>query len=165
MIGWARRLRKQLDEFRRGRDAVSAVEFSCIAVPFFVLLFAILETGYVFLLAILLEGAVADGARQIRTGIVRGNAAGFETVVCNGMQALLPCSRINFDADEFATFGAIAMPGSPPTAKGTLFNNGTSGDIVVVRAAIQWTYMTPFIENMIGAGAKNLMATAVVLNE
>ena len=159
LLGLMRRFCRRAADFGRRRDGVSAVEFSFLAFPFAFLLFAILETGYIFLVAIVLQGATADAARQIRTGAVRGNAAGFETAVCNG---------IFFDANDYTTFTAIPAPSSPPATKGTPFNNGTSGDIVVVRVAIQWTYMTPFLESMLDAGlkgAKDMMATAVILNE
>jgi Flp pilus assembly protein TadG len=57
-----------LRRFGRAREGVTALEFALVAVPFLTIMFAILETGYVFFLAILIEGATADASRQIRTG-------------------------------------------------------------------------------------------------
>jgi Flp pilus assembly protein TadG len=49
-----------------------AVEYALLALPFFTILLAIIETGYIFFVAILIEGATAEAARQIRTGAVQG---------------------------------------------------------------------------------------------
>ena len=167
----ARRVRKEIGAFLVGRDGVSAIEFSFVAIPFFFLLFAILETGYVFLIAIVLEGAAADGARQIRTGVVQQDAnptGAFDTLVCNGMLSLLNCSRLNFDARNFADFASITSA-APPTTKGTTFSTGTPGNIVVVRVALTWTYMTPFLRSALvaagGTGNTELIASVVVQTE
>jgi len=62
-MGALRRFHKhwqRLQALRAGRDGVAAIEFSMVALPFFFLLFVILETGYFFLLTILLNGAAVE---------------------------------------------------------------------------------------------------------
>ena len=54
--------------FRRNNRGSAAVEFSLIAVPFFALFFAIVETGIVFFASQVLETATQDSARMIMTG-------------------------------------------------------------------------------------------------
>lgn len=164
-------MRKDIGAFLAGREGVSAIEFSFVALPFFFLLFAILETGYVFLIAILLEGAAADGARQIRTGVVQLDAnptGAFDTLVCNGMLGLLDCTRLNYDARDFVDFASIT-PAAAPTTKGTTFNTGTPGSIVVVRVALTWSYATPLLTYALvaggGSGSTNLLASVVVQTE
>ena len=81
-----------MQALRREQDGVAAIEFSMIAIPFFIFLFAILETGYIFLLSILLEGATAEGARQVRTGVVKvGTPAVFQNLVCTNMYGMIDC--------------------------------------------------------------------------
>ena len=63
-----RGMRLRLRAFRRDQDGAAAVEFGLVAVPFFALLFAILETALVFWTTQVLETAVADAARTIYTG-------------------------------------------------------------------------------------------------
>lgn len=171
LIRLSRQLRMRIEAFRREREGVSAIEFSFVAFPFIFLLFAIIETGYVFLLAFLLEGAAADGARDVRTGVVQLNAdpvGTFEDRVCNGMLTLVDCARLNYDAQNYANFAAIPSPPlAAPTAKGTTFNTGNPGDIVVVRVALAWSYMTPFLRNFLGTGTGSgtLVASVVVQTE
>ena len=88
---------------KNGRGAV-AVEFALLAIPFFVVLFGILETGYLFLVAIVLEGATADGARQIRTGFVQQSGdplTALSTLVCDNMFNLVTCGDLIFDVRNF----------------------------------------------------------------
>ena len=64
--------------FVRANDGVTAVEFAIVATPFFALMFAIFETAFVFLGQQTLETAVANAARQVRTG--QAQAQGFSSV-------------------------------------------------------------------------------------
>ena len=60
--------KKLLRRFRSNRRGSVAVEFSLIALPFFALLFAIIETALVFFASQVLETAVQDSSRLILTG-------------------------------------------------------------------------------------------------
>ena len=53
---------------KRGNSGSAAVEFALIAPVFFLLLFAIFETGMLFFADMTLENGVAVTARLIRTG-------------------------------------------------------------------------------------------------
>ena len=57
--------------FRRDERGTTAIEFGILGMPFFALLAAILETSYVFLAGQILDTAVQDSARFIRTGQVQ----------------------------------------------------------------------------------------------
>jgi Flp pilus assembly protein TadG len=52
----------------RDRRGSVAIEFSLIAIPFFMLLFGVLEVGIIFFGSSMLEKATADAGRLIRTG-------------------------------------------------------------------------------------------------
>ncbi|MBC8129296.1 MAG: pilus assembly protein, partial [Rhizobiaceae bacterium] len=54
--------------FRRDRKGVAAVEFAILAIPFFVTVFAIVETSLVFLAELTLDQSVDRVARKVRTG-------------------------------------------------------------------------------------------------
>ena len=54
--------------FARDDSGVTAIEFGLLALPFFSILGAILETSLVFLSGQVLESAVQDTSRLIRTG-------------------------------------------------------------------------------------------------
>jgi len=173
---WSVRLLRKhwnrLQALRRRREGVAAIEFSLIAIPFFVLLFAILETGYVFLLSILLEGATADGARQIRTGFVKAATPEvFENLVCTSMYGMIDCGKFIYDVRNFAdfkTFTETEAAGVPDDPKTAPFFPGNAGDVVVVRVMYKWTFITPFLENLLGAGkdgTRHLVSSVALVNE
>ena len=69
----------------RDRRGSVAVEFSFIAIPFFMLLFGVLETGLVFFGNSMLDKATADAARLVRTGQAQAQnmtASQFHDYIC-----------------------------------------------------------------------------------
>ena len=82
----------------RDETASVAVEFGMVAIPFFTLVFAILQIAIVFLADQVLESAVANSARMIRTGQVTSTnttAANFKTqYVCPNLYGLFDCSKL-----------------------------------------------------------------------
>jgi hypothetical protein len=71
----ARALRRRLLRFRRDERGATVIEFGLVALPFFGLLFAIIETALVFFAGQALETAVSNAARLIRTG--QAQSAGY----------------------------------------------------------------------------------------
>jgi Flp pilus assembly protein TadG len=64
-----RRFRRALlARFRRDASGVTAVEFGLVALPFFAVLFAILEVSLAFWTSQVMESMVADASRQVYTG-------------------------------------------------------------------------------------------------
>src|SRR5574337_393171 len=57
--------------FLRRQDGTAAIEFGMVALPFFGLMFAILETALVFFAGQSLEAAVSEAGRQVMTGQVQ----------------------------------------------------------------------------------------------
>lgn len=163
---WPRRARRGLRAFRRDQEGVAAVEFGLVAVPFFALLFAILETALVFWSTQVLETAVANASRTIYTGQFQSSndqtapdiGAKFKTEVCKHVAALFPCDSpsVRVDVRRFT-------PGTPPpevvdpTTKE--INEGAFGyqatkasDIVLVRVAVEY----PVFVSMLNSNQANL---------
>ena len=67
-IARCRMFGRRVRRFARQQDGTAAVEFGLVAAPFLALLFAIIETAFVFFAGQTLEAAVADSARLIMTG-------------------------------------------------------------------------------------------------
>lgn len=166
MMKYFRKLRK----FFRGRESVAAIEFSLVAFPFFLLLFMILETGYFFLFAIELEGAAAEGARQIRTGAIQQAATpaaaltNLQTAVCSKIY-LSGCSDLIFDVQSYDDFNSIPSPppAPPATQAEAAFLPGNPGSTVVVKLIYNWHFITPLISNIIDT--KQLISTVAFRNE
>ncbi|WP_017932223.1 TadE/TadG family type IV pilus assembly protein [Robiginitomaculum antarcticum] len=84
-------------KLRRGvhnDDGAVAVEFAIIALPFFALLFGIIELAIIFFLNSSLEASTFEAARDIRTGQFCGDEDDFKTAVCQGMNPGVPESDL-----------------------------------------------------------------------
>ncbi len=173
--GYARRKARL---FLRHRKGATAVEFAMIAPLFFGFLFAILETGTLFLRATAMEAGVEEAKRLTMTGQVAsaGNAAAQETAFraafCNQVGWIIPCSQVKFDVRAFTTFGVAAMPnpvsGGVFNPAGLQFNPGQPCQIVVIRAYYEAKSITGFIRNDVanlGNGNVLLGGSAAFKNE
>ncbi len=79
----------------RKQDGAAAVEFGMVAAPFLLLVFAIMETAFVFFAGQTLETAVADSSRLIMTGQAQQqgfNQAAFKNAVCARIYGLFDCA-------------------------------------------------------------------------
>ncbi len=163
--------------FSADESGATAVEFGIVAVPFFALLFAILETALSFFAAQTLETAVSNVARLIRTGQAQEDgltAQTFKDKVCAEIDLLFNCQdSLYIDVKTYTSFGAISLS-TPVDADGNLkkdgytFTPGHGGDIVVVRAYYEW----PVFVNKLGNNLANMpdgthliAATAAFRNE
>lgn len=175
-----------LRRFRRSRKGDAVVQFALVAPLFFALLFAILETAFMFLGTQVLETVTQDSARAVFTGQaqtgglqacqVNGqNAActqtSFKSYLCSKIPALFDCNNIYVDVQSYNAFSAITI--NSQINNGAFVNNmqynpGGPGDIVVVRVFYQW----PLVVTGLGFNISNLsgnkrllVATAAFENE
>lgn len=165
-----------LSRFKRARGGAAAVEFALIALPFFYLLYAILDISLIFFASTTLENGLVGAARQIRTGEAQAanmTAAQFRTLVCDQISMLLGCdARLGLDVRKYSGFGNVQFPAALDDSgnmTGNLtFDPGAPGDVVVVRAFYTWPMMTPTVGtqfvNMAG-GHRLLEATIAFRNE
>ncbi len=171
--------RRRLRAFASADGGATAVEFAMISIPFLALLFAIFELGAMFMASSAIDAAVEQAARQIRTGQLQAgannSAAGFKTLVCNGVSWIssTDCqANLSLDVRTFSSFSSISV--STPVSNGAIdqsqigFNAGGSCDIVLVRAFYPWTLITPTLEPglpNLNASQRLLTATVAFRNE
>ncbi|MCA1952137.1 MAG: pilus assembly protein [Hyphomicrobiales bacterium] len=148
--GWMRR-------FARHRAGATAVEFAMIAPLLFGSLFAIIESGTLYLKATAMEAGVEEAKRVTMTGQVAGAGAAeaqiakFRSAFCSQVDWIISCDAVKFDVRAFDTFGLAAMPN--PVVDGVLksgdmqFNTGKPCQIVVIRAYYEATAITARIRN------------------
>lgn len=172
MLGLRRHFRKGVRRFVRDEKAATVVEFALLAMPFFALIFGILEIGLVFLVSTTLENAINTSGRQIRTGELQntgGTAATFKTAICANMAWLgTACStNLNVDVRTYTSFNTVTTPN--PVVNGAFQSNqmtftpGAAGDIVVVRAYYQWTIITPLLNTaLVNLGGTKRLITSTV---
>jgi Flp pilus assembly protein TadG len=161
----------------RARSGSAAIEFAFVAPIFFLLLMGTLETGLIYFGNFVLQNAIGDAARQIRTGQVAlsgMNQTQFRTLVCNGIAPVLGCDTdLQIDVRTFPNFGSATIT-NPITAGGGLdpslnsWAPGTVCSVVLVRGFYTWKVatplLTPFLVNMAN-DSHLLTAAAAFRNE
>jgi Flp pilus assembly protein TadG len=160
--------------FRRAEGGSVAVEFALLAIPFFTIIFAIVETAIVFFASASLEGALNDAARQIRTGQIQTagtGASAMRTAICANAALLSNCTTdLKLDVRSFSSWASVSVP--QPLTNGNLtiaqqFTPGSASDIVIVRAYFQWKILSPVaigLNNMNGS-YRLIGATVAFRNE
>lgn len=196
---WARRLLAPV--VRRGHglardeDGAVAVEFALLAIPFFTLILGILETSLTFFAQQVLESALQDATRQVRTGQSQGvwDADDFRKELCDGTFGMFECTN-NPDTDrllvtlepvtdfsnaatETATKpiddGSCTMTSADPATdcQWTLaesFDDGDGSDVIIARAFYKWPTIlnVPWFSLATQAGNNRLLsAVRVFKNE
>jgi len=155
--GWARRLADD-------RSGISMLEFAFIGPIFFAILMAIFETGFMFVSALVIEGATAQAARQIRTGQVQqsGDQLGaFRQILCNNLFGIVDCADLRINVQNFD-------PGNIRPNPAEVFEPGAAGRFVIVQVRFEWEFVTPFLNIIVGQGAPNsrrFIASAAFHNE
>jgi Flp pilus assembly protein TadG len=163
--------------FARDESGVTAVEFGLLALPFFSILGAILETSLVFLSGQVLESAVQDVSRLIRTGQAQESAMtseGFKALVCDRTFGLISdCDAMHVEVAVVDEFGDVDM--APPVSwscgepnvgeteaqaaarcaawtRPEGFTPGSGSSVVTVQVYYKWPVIVPFG----GLGLSNL---------
>lgn len=165
-------LARRFRTFRRDRKGATAVEFALIAGPFFFFLMALVEIAAVFFASTVIENAVLESAREIRTGQVQAggmDADGFRDAVCERIEVIADCARLDFDVRVFQDFDTVAVS-DPVNDDGDLqtddmgFDPGDAGDIVMVRVFYRWPLLMPNFMNSMSNMSNNerLITSATV---
>jgi len=173
------KLRKSLRRFGKDRKGAAALEFSLVVIPFFMLTFGLAEVSMIGFAQTSLDFAVAETARQIRTGEAQMNNVGESQIkarLCDelGRFIFLTCEgNLYLDVDRFASFVA-ANAGESPIQDGEFddsgmgYDPGDASDIVVVRAYYRWEIVTPMFADVfanIDGGQRILASTMMFRNE
>jgi Flp pilus assembly protein TadG len=157
-----------------------AVEFGLVAVPFFAMMFAILETALAFWSAQVLETAVANASRTIYTGqfqtandqTAANIGAKFKTEFCKGLTALIACNTpsVHIDVRPFKPGDTV-----PPVTQNGAINDGAftyqatkANDIVLVRVAVEYPVFVSLLNSSqanLANGKRLIMASATFRNE
>lgn len=139
---------------RQRREGSTAIEFAFVALPFFMLLFGILEIGLLLLVDAMLETAASDASRQIRTGLAQTKKLEPEDIkarLCANMSLFSgECPQRTFiDVRVIDNFSD--QPDADPLKSGVFdpsvldYDPGGSGARVLVRIWYEHHIITPFI--------------------
>lgn len=173
----APRMRRKLDAWCADHRGAAAVEFALIAIPFFFLIFGLLEVCLLFIVSTVLEHSIMEASRQIRTG--QAQESGFTEVefrseICSKLYNLMDCdSRLYIDVRSLSGFGS-ADTSAPMDSDGELddsgfkYDPGKANDIVAVRVFYEWKLLTPVISAPLSNLPNNrrlIQSNAVFRNE
>lgn len=161
----------------RSKDGAAAIEFALLAIPYFLIVFAIIETFVAYTAEQLVANGVDTMGRQLRTGNITYNhttttnnksEVQFRQLFCNEISILIQCStsdinsptaatnKLWIDAKPYTNFSD--MPTTIPIANGDLNTTGFSfapggpGTRNMLRAYYKWDIITdllrPYISNI-----------------
>ena len=137
--------------FTHDERGVTAIEFGILALPFFTIIFAILETTLIFFAGQILDTAVADSSRLIRTGQAQSagyTSANFRTEICNRLYGLFDCDALKIKVQVVTNFTSATITNVTETGEDcdpecdwTIvegYNPGTGSQVVLVEAYYKW---------------------------
>ncbi len=162
--------------FRADERGVTAIEFAMLALPFFAIIGAILETAMIFFASQILDSALNNSSRLIRTGQTQAqgyDADAFRTAVCGELFGMFDCNSVKVRVSEIVTFSAAGLSSvvDPDTGEWTLsevYDDGVGSSIILVEAYYKWsTFMDFFSFNLsnLADGTRLLSAVRVFRNE
>ena len=173
-------LRSLTRRFIKSKDGETAIEFALVIGPFLFLLIPTIEIALVIFTSLVLENAVVEASRQLRTGQFQKQGGGqveFKTLVCDYIDVLIDCQGdFHIDVKAYNDFGTAAPsdpvePSDPsdPDSANTLntddfgFDSGSASSVMVVRAYYQYQIHTPFLGKLYSnmAGDKRLVSWTV----
>jgi Flp pilus assembly protein TadG len=145
-----RSLLAPLQRLWRDETGVTAIEFGILAPPFFAMIGVILETSVMFLSSQVLDSAVHDASRQIRTGQAQHQKytlAQFEDLICDRLFGLFSdCHALQVNVKPVNKFidAVVTAPVDPNCVKDCpwlideTFDPGTRSNTVLVQVYYKW---------------------------
>lgn len=171
--------------FARDERGATAIEFGILALPFFMIIGATLETAVVFMAGQVLESAVQDVSRLVRTGQIRefgiNSTATFKARVCDRLYGLFSdCNALHVEVNVVNLFADVTI--SPPVdtvacvtdktkcnwSRPESFSPGQGNSIVVVQVYYKWPVVVGLGGYNIGNlndGTRLMGGTAILRNE
>ena len=171
--------------FRRNEDGGPTVEFALVFLPFMILTFSGFELGLLMTRHVMLERGVDMAVREVRlnTGTPLDEDQ-FKAMVCNAAGIVKNCTtqvRLEMLAVDMWDQSSVSSTSIPRVASCTdqadpflparNFVNGTSNEMMVVRACGLFTPMLPefglgyFLSRMRGDGYYPLVSTTAFVME
>lgn len=138
--------RKLIRKFTGDSKGSAAIEFAILALPFFVVIFAIAEIAVMYFVDSGLDAALHKAVRQVRVGVAKSgawDAKKFKEVVCGELSFSFDCSA-NLKVRATVVTNMASITKASPITAGNLavtedFNLGDSGSYVLVQAFLPWS--------------------------
>lgn len=149
----------------RSREGATAIEFALVVVPFAITAAFIIELAMVYTAGSLMQGAVQDAVRAVRTGQVQvisdpDEAEGFfREQICNHIPiALVDCDSIQFKVEVLDSFSdantSVVINENGDLAEDE-FETGGSSDVVMVTVLYYHPLLTPIVSQFLSDSPNN----------
>jgi Flp pilus assembly protein TadG len=145
--------------FLRDRRGTTAIEFVILAIPFSLLVFAILESCVAFAAQQVLANTADKVARELRTGQYTPatlEPGQIQKMICDPIRIIVPnCTDLHIDLEQYQTFADAAQvrikyaSGDLDTS-GFKIDPGGTGTKNMLRVFYEWPIMTPFMSAVMG---------------
>lgn len=131
----------------RDERGVTAIEFGILAIPFFTIITATLETAMVFFAGQILDSAVEDASRLVRTGQAQSfSVADFRDYMCGYTFGLFDCDAVRLKVTRIGSFSAAEITPTVQTCDETgcswafedTFEPGARRQVIQVSAYYRW---------------------------
>ncbi len=157
---------KIVRRFNGDREGTTAVEFAMLAFPFFLLLFGIIECSLLFFAGQMLESAVDDVGRKIRTGQLDDTMteSEFKAEICTATSLLFDCDEVKVDLKVAATFDELDDPPEPEGGALNTSDYSFTAPCPEQIAMVTVTYEWPIFTNYVAAHVSNLNSGNALLN-
>ena len=148
--------RRSFVRFARDEDGAVAIEFAALAIPFSLLVFAILESCISFAGQQVLVNTTDTIARQIRTGQLKAadvTEASLKSAICDDLKIIVAagCPGLVVDLRQYATFADAAKERIKFTSDGDIDTTGfavkpgPSLSKNMLRVFYRWPVITDFM--------------------
>lgn len=163
-------------KFARDQRGATAIELGILGIPFFVLIAAVMESALIFFSSQVLDSAVQNASRTIRTGVAQTsgyNITAFTNSICSGLYGLFDCSKLMVKVDPVANFTtAMTTPVLDSNGNWALtpsYSPGAGKSVIMVQVYYKWPTIFNFAGfNMANTGdghSRLLGAIRVFMNE
>ena len=102
--------------FARNEDGVTVIEFAILALPFFTIILAILETSLLFFAGQILDSGVQNASRLVRTGQAQTAAwddDDFREALCGQLYGLFDCNQLRIRTSVVGDFASATVVSAP----------------------------------------------------
>lgn len=164
-----------LRSLSKNKDGSAAIEFAILALPFFVVIFAIAEIAVMYFVDSGLDAAVHRTVRQVRVGVAKSgawDAAKFKSQVCSELSFSFNCSsKLKVRATVVTNMASVTRVSGQTSGSLNVtedFDLGDSGSYVLVQAFLPWSpvfKLYPVASDRLSDGSYILSSAELIKNE
>ncbi|MCB1415197.1 MAG: pilus assembly protein [Phyllobacteriaceae bacterium] len=159
---------KIVRRFAKDQEGVTAIEFAMLAMPFFMLLMAIVETSLLFFAGQVLESSVDEVGRKIRTGQLDQTLTEdqLRDEICESAAVLFDCDGLLIDMQVVATYDELGDAPKPEDGEidpsDFKFEAAGPKQIVMLTVVAEWPVFTNYLQQYLsGLNNGNAVLTGI----